>query len=158
MNRTLLTDAHVRVEHIPEHKYVGIWDKEAGEYGSFFARHDCDAVCGTIDSMSHVSHPIVTCHTAGWFYENGTRGYFYGFGVPADYDGVIPDGFEIRTFPASDYLVFFHPTFDYPKDCGEVMKSGGRSRVELRSVDKRLRVERGRVPGLSAPLSGGGRI
>ena len=27
MNRTLLTDAHVRVEHIPEHKYVGIWDK-----------------------------------------------------------------------------------------------------------------------------------
>lgn len=122
MNRTLLTDAHVRVEHIPEHKYVGIWDKEAGEYGSFFARHDCDAVCGTIDSMSHVSHPIVTCHTAGWFYENGTRGYFYGFGIPVDYDGVIPDGFEIRTFPASDYLVFFHPPFDYTKDCGEVMK------------------------------------
>lgn len=118
MNRTLLTDAHVRVEHIPEHKYVGIWDKEAGEYGSFFARHDCDAVCGTIDSMSHVSHPIVTCHTAGWFYDNGTRGYFYGFGVPADYDGVIPEGFEIRAFPASDYLVFFHPPFDYPKDCG----------------------------------------
>ena len=122
MNRTLLTEAHVRVEHIPEHKYVGIWDKTAGDYCSFFGRHDCDAVCGTIDSMSHVSHPIVTCHTAGWFYDNGTKGYFYGFGVPADYDGAIPDGFEIRAVPASDYLVFFHPPFDYLKDCGEVMK------------------------------------
>lgn len=36
MNRTLLTEAHVRVEHIPEHKYVGIWDKTAGDYLQFF--------------------------------------------------------------------------------------------------------------------------
>ena len=78
MNKTLLTDAHVRMEHIPEHKYIGIYDKAAGDYGSFFGRHNCDEVCGTIDSMSHVSHPIVTCHTAGWFYDNGTKGYFYG--------------------------------------------------------------------------------
>ncbi|MDE7477796.1 MAG: AraC family transcriptional regulator, partial [Lachnospiraceae bacterium] len=86
MNKTLLTDAHIRVEHIPEHKYIGVWDKTAGDYMSFFGRHDCDVICGTIDSMSHVSHPIVTCHTAGWFYDNGTKGYFYGLGVPTDYD------------------------------------------------------------------------
>lgn len=121
MNKTLLTDAHVRVEHIPAHKYVGIWDIEAAHYGEFWSRHDCDSVCGIIDSMNHVSHSIVTCHTAGWFYENGKKGYFYGFGVPQDYDGVIPDGFEIRELPASDYLVFFHPPFDYLKDNGEVM-------------------------------------
>lgn len=121
MSKTMLTDAHVHVEHIPAHKYIGIWDIDAAEYGSFWSRHDCDSICGIIDSMSHVSHPIVTCHTAGWFYENGKRGYFYGFGVPIDYDGVIPEGFEIREFPASDYLVFFHPPFDYLKDNGEVM-------------------------------------
>ena len=122
MNRTLLTEAHVRVEHIPAHKYVGIWDINATDYASFWERHDCDSICGTIDSMSHVSHRIVTCHTAGWFYENGRKGYFYGFGVPYDYQGVIPDGFEIRELPASDYLVFFHPPFDYLKDCAEVME------------------------------------
>ncbi len=121
MNQTLLTEAHVRVEHIPAHQYIGIWDIEATDYMNFWNRHDCDSVCGTIDSMSHVSHPIVTCHTAGWFYENGRKGYFYGFGVPEDYQGVVPDGFEIRKIPASDYLVFFHPPFDYLKDCGEVM-------------------------------------
>lgn len=121
MNKTILTDANTRFEHIPAHKYVGIWDINATDYGSFWGCRDCEKVCGIIDSMSHVSHPIVTCHTAGWFYENGKRGYFYGFGVPADYDGVIPEGFAVRDIPASDYIVFFHPPFDYPKDCGEVM-------------------------------------
>lgn len=122
MNQTLLTEAHVRVEHIPAHKYIGIWDIDAADYGSFWSRHDCDSICGTIDSMSHISHPIVTCHTAGWFYENGKRGYFYGFGVPDDYQGTIPEGFEMRKLLASDYLVFFHPPFDYLKDNGEVME------------------------------------
>lgn len=121
MNKTLLTEPHIRVEHIPAHKYIGVWDIAAKDYGSFFARHDCDKICGTIDSMNHVSHPIVTCHTAGWFNEDGRKGYFYGFGVPNDYSGDVPDGFEIRSVPASDYLVFFHPPFDYLKDCGEVM-------------------------------------
>ncbi|WP_054740094.1 hypothetical protein [Cellulosilyticum ruminicola] len=61
---------------------------------SFWDRHDCDKVCGIIDSMSHVSNAIVTGHTAGWFKENSKQGYFYGFGVDADYNGVIPEGFE----------------------------------------------------------------
>lgn len=132
MSKTLLTTPNIRIEHIPEHKYIGIYDITATDYGSFWNKHDCDKICGIIDSMSHISHPIVTCHTAGWFYEKSTadkqsvkKGYFYGFGVPKDYDGIIPDGFEMRNVPASDYMVFFHPPFDYLKDCSEVM-----SRVE----------------------------
>lgn len=122
MNQTLLTDAHIRVEYIPAHKYIGIWDINAADYGSFWNNHDCDTICGIIDSMSHVSHPIITCHTAGWFYDKDKKGYFYGFGVPHDYQGVIPDGFEIKEIPASYYLVFFHPPFDFLKDNGEVME------------------------------------
>jgi len=41
--------------------------------------------------------------------------------VPEDYTGEIPEGFEMRSFPASDYLVFYHPPFDFLKDNGEVM-------------------------------------
>lgn len=121
MDTEILKQPNVRIEHIPAHKYVGIWDIAASGYGDFWSRHDCDSVCGLIDSMAHVSHPIVTCHMAGWFYENGKRGYFYGFGVSADYDGTIPEGFEVRGFPASDYMVFSHPPFHYLKDNGEVM-------------------------------------
>ena len=34
-------------------------------------------------------HPVVTCHTGGWFLENGSRGYSYGLGVPDDYNGPV---------------------------------------------------------------------
>lgn len=121
MNKTLLTEANVRIEYIPEHKYIGIWDINSTDYMNFWGKHDCNKICGIIDSMSNVAHPIVTCHTAGWFYDNSRKGYFYGFGVPNDYDGIIPKGFEMRTIPASYYMVFFHPPFDYIKDCDEVM-------------------------------------
>ncbi len=125
MRNTILTQPNMKMEHIPAHKYIGIWDITVDNYCDFWKKHDCDSVCGFIDSMSHVYHPIVTGHTAGWFYENGKKGYFYGFGVDANYRGEIPKGFTIKTIPASDYMVFFHPPFDYLKDCGEVM-----SRVE----------------------------
>lgn len=121
MNQTCLTEANVRMEYIPAHKYVGIWEKRATGYGDFWKWHSCDEVLGVIESMRHVAHPVVGCHTAGWRSIAGNRSYFYGFGVPVDYTGKIPDGFEIREFPESYYLVFFHPPFDYPKDCGEVM-------------------------------------
>ncbi len=121
VEQTALREANVRMEYIPAHAYVGIWDSKATDYMSFWSRHDCDKVCGIIDSMSHMSHPVITPHTAGWFYENGQKGYFYGFGVPAGYDGPVPEGFEIRDIPASYYTVFFHPPFDYLKDYGEVM-------------------------------------
>lgn len=121
MAEMTVREAGVRVEHIPEHKYVGIWDEEAANYGEMWERHDCDKITGIVDSMSHVSHPIVAAHTAGWFWKDGKRRYFYGFGVPVDYEGAIPEGFEIKSVPASDYLVFYHPPFDYLKDNEEVM-------------------------------------
>jgi hypothetical protein len=120
-----LKEASVRFEYIPAHKYIGIWDINAKNYGQFWERHNCDEVCGIIESMRNIAHPVVGCHMAGWFYENGQKGYFYGFGVPLDFIGEIPKGFECREFPESDYLVFFHPSFDYLLDNDEVM-----SRVE----------------------------
>lgn len=121
MSKTVLTEAHVRTEFIPAHGYLGIWDEHAEGYGDFWQRHNCDTVCGTIDSLSNVSDPIITGHTAGWKIADGRRSYFYGTGVPTGHTGSIPDGFELREFPASYYLVFFHPAFDYLKDNGEVM-------------------------------------
>ncbi|MCH5324394.1 MAG: helix-turn-helix transcriptional regulator [Eubacterium sp.] len=122
MSEFALTEARVRVEYIPAHKYIGIWDEKALGYGDFWENHDCDRVCGIIESMRDVSHPVVTGHTAGWTKnDRGERRYFYGIGVDADYDGVVPEGFEIREFPGSYYMVFYHPPFDYMKDNGEVM-------------------------------------
>lgn len=122
MSKTILTEANVRTEFIPAHKYMGIWDDSARNYGEFWQKHDCDTVCGIVDSMNHACDLIITGHTAGWKQVNGERRYFYGTGLPADYTGPVPEGFEIRNIPASYYLLFFHPTFDYLKDNGEVME------------------------------------
>lgn len=122
MNNTILTEPKIRIEYIPAHKYIGIWDDKALGYGDFWKYHNCEEVCGIIESMRNVAHPVVSPHTAGWHIINGERRYFYGFGVPDDYNGAVPEGFEIREFPESYYMVFFHPPFSYLADNGEVMK------------------------------------
>jgi AraC family transcriptional regulator len=119
--KTILTEPNVRVEYIPQHQFIGIWDSNSSSYFDFMGKHDCDEITGIIDSMSHVAHPVVTCHTAGWFFDQGNKGYLYGLGVVDDYTGEVPAGFEIRTIPASYYLVFYHPPFDYMQHCEEVM-------------------------------------
>ncbi len=126
MNNTFLTEPSVRIQYIPAHKYMGIWEEKSTYYGDFWEYHDCDEVCGIINSLDNVCDPIVTGHTAGWFYNGkGERRYFYGTGIDAGYDGEIPKGFKIREIPGSYYLVFSHPPFDFMRDNCEVM-----SRVE----------------------------
>ena len=111
-----------RFEHIPAHKYLGVYEPSATCYGSIWAKHDCDLVTGIVSGFKHC-HNIVTPHTAGWTWKNGNRTYFYGTGVGCGYDGEVPEGFELRgEFPASDYIVFSHPPFHYPTENGEVMK------------------------------------
>ena len=121
MNQFCLKDPKIRIEYIPAHKYIGIWDDKSIGHSDFWLYHNCDEVCGTIESMKNVSDPVVGCHMAGWHYVHGARKYFYGLGVPMDYSGEIPAGFSVKEFPASYYLVFFHPTFDYLKNNSEVM-------------------------------------
>lgn len=111
----------VRVEHIPAHRYLGIWEERASDYCSFWQYHDCDTVCGYVTSMDGIAHPIVTPHTAGWQKQNGKIAYFYGSGVDTDYDGPVPEGFSLRDIPAGDYLVFSYPCFDFLAENAEVM-------------------------------------
>ncbi|KWX74776.1 AraC family transcriptional regulator [Paenibacillus jilunlii] len=124
MKQVHLQEAEIKIEHIPAHKFIGIWDAEVDNYGQFWNHgHDCDEVSGTLESMSHHTLPGQIGQTAGWFYQNGRKGYLYGIPVAADYNGEIPEGMEVRDIPESEYLVFFHPPFDYLKDNGRVMRT-----------------------------------
>lgn len=114
---------NVHVEHIPAHKYIGIWEKRASNYGEFWKYHDCDEVCGYVESISSMSHPIVTAHTAGWEKRGDKLVYFYGSGLPVDYSGLVPEGFELRDIPDSEYLVFSYPPFEYMEENGPVMEA-----------------------------------
>lgn len=112
----------VRVEYIPAHKYLGVYEKCETKNGPLWPRHDCDLLCGIVSSIKE-SDLIVTAHTAGWTWKDSQRSYFYGSGVPSDYQGAVPEGFELRgEFPGSYYLVFCHPPFEYASENAEVMK------------------------------------
>ncbi|WP_040952234.1 AraC family transcriptional regulator [Gorillibacterium massiliense] len=123
MRNIHLQQAEIKIERIPAHKFIGIWDGSVQYYGEFWDNgHDCDDICGTLTSMSNLTLPGQISQTAGWFYDNGKKGYLYGIPVAADYTGEIPAGMKCRDIPESDYLVFFHPPFDYLKDNGAVME------------------------------------
>lgn len=124
MEKTGLMPAGVRIAYVPAHRYIGIRDDRVQDYMSFWDHHDCDAVCGVVESMAHVADPIIGPHTAGW-YDNGKggTGYQYGFGVDAAYDAEIPEGFSVWDVPGAYYLVFYHPPFDFMQDNCPVMEA-----------------------------------
>ncbi|MCK8486614.1 AraC family transcriptional regulator [Paenibacillus sp. MBLB2552] len=124
MSEVRLKPAEMKVEFIPAHRFIGIWDLAVTNYGDFWGNgHSCDEVSGTLESMSNHTLEGQLGQTAGWFYRDGQKGYLYGIPVPLDYDGPISEGMECREIPESEYLVFFHPPFDYLKDNGAVMST-----------------------------------
>lgn len=124
MSEVKLQEVEVKIERIPAHQFIGVWDTETDNYGDFWANgHDCDEVSGLLESMSHHTLPGQLGQTAGWFYREGRKGYLYGIPVSADYAGDIPEGMECRLIPESEYLVFYYPPFDYMKDNAPVMSA-----------------------------------
>ncbi len=119
-----ISKPYIRVEYIPAHKYLGIYRESETKNGRIWPQHDCDLACGIISSFQDCDLDlVVTRFTAGWTHENGRRGYFFGSGVPLDYKGEAPEGFELRGgFPGSYYIVFCHQPFDYLSENAEVMK------------------------------------
>lgn len=116
-----LVTPNLRIEHIPAHRFLGVYEKSETSGGKLWPAHDCDLLCGIVQSITDF-HPVVSSHTAGWKWVNGERKYFYGLGVDADYDGAVPEGFVLtEVIPASYYFVFGHPPFDYLTENAEVM-------------------------------------
>ncbi len=115
---------YIRVEYIPAHKYLGIYRESNTKEGKIWPQHNCDLACGILSSFRDEDLDlVVTRFTAGWRWEKGERTYFFGTGVPVNYDGQIPEGFELKgEFPGSYYIVFCHQPFDYLSENGEVMK------------------------------------
>lgn len=118
----MLTDPNIRVEYIPAHRYLGVFRPSVQGEERIWPGHDCDLVTHTVESLGHLADVVLPAHTAGWLIDGDARTPFYGLGVPADYAGVIPAGFELRDVPGGYYQVVSHPPFDYASDNAEVMR------------------------------------
>lgn len=127
----VLTNPNIRVEYIPAHKYLGVFQASEVDGERIWPGHDCDLVTHTVQSLAHLADPVVTAHTAGWRINGSERSYFYGIGLPANYAGTVPAGFDLVDVPAGYYQVVSHPPFAYPQDNAEVMR-----RVEALAFDE----------------------
>lgn len=111
----------IRTEYIPAHQYLGAYRRSETKNGPVWPGHDCDLLCGLIESMADQDR-IITHYTAGWDRAQGKNSYFFGSGIDARArDVAIPEGLELRSYPGSYYLVFACPPFRYPEENAEAM-------------------------------------
>ena len=111
----------VRTEYIPAHQYLGAFQRSETRNGTIWPGHDCDLLCGMIESMTDQDR-IVTSYTAGWDRSRGKQSYFFGSGIDARAkDVAVPEGLELRAIPGSYYLVFSCPPFRYPEENFDAM-------------------------------------
>jgi AraC family transcriptional regulator len=116
----------VSVQSVPACRFIGIRVDGATDYldmwGKLQARGtDCPTVEGLLTSIS------ANAQIGGWYGKEGKGGYLYGVELPADYAGPVPQGMEAMDIPASDYLVFHHPPYDFASQDRQVWEALGKA-------------------------------
>lgn len=123
-NKTMEKVKTVFIEKIekPERKVIIKRGIKAEEYWSYCEEVGCD-VWGLLLSIKSISGEPVCLWLPDRYIKAGTSKYVQGVEVALDYDGPVPEGFDVITLPKSDYLVFRGEPFaeeDYENAIGEV--------------------------------------
>ena len=95
----------VQVIEKPARKVIIKRGKTATEYFKYCEELGCD-VWGLLCSMKSISAEPVCLWLPKHLIPEGTSQYVQGVEVPLDYDGQIPEGFEIIELPKSQYMMF----------------------------------------------------
>lgn len=94
----------------------------ATDYWDYCEEVGCD-VWGLLTSMKSISGEPVCLWLPKRYRPTGTSEYVQGVEVPVDYDGIVPDGFDVIELPAAQYLLFQGEPFAeeaYEQAIGEV--------------------------------------
>lgn len=95
----------IKVVDKTERKVIVKRGVTATEYRSYCNEVGCD-VWGTLTGVKSISGEPVCLWLPKKLIEDGTSEYVQGVEVARDYDGKIPDGFDVITLPAASYLMF----------------------------------------------------
>lgn len=77
----------------------------AKDYWTYCNEVGCD-VWGTLTSIKSMSGEPVCLWLPQKYIKNGTSEYVQGVEVHVNYNGKIPEGFDVITLPAAKYLMF----------------------------------------------------
>lgn len=111
-----ISNVFIQVIEKPERKVIIKRGVKANEYWSYCQEVGCD-VWGILTSMKSLCGEPVCLWLPEQYRKAGTSEYVQGIEVAADYDGVIPDGFDITAFPAAKYLMFQGEPFQEEDYC-----------------------------------------
>ena len=89
---------------------------KAADYFAYCEEVGCD-VWGLLQSIKSISGEPVCLWLPKSYITPGTSEYVQGVEVPADYDGMIPDGIDVIELPATRYLIFKGEPFDEEDYC-----------------------------------------
>ena len=100
-----LQSVFVQVIRKPERKAIIKRGISAEDYFDYCSEVNCD-IWGILTSMDSLCGEPVCLWLPERFKTPGTSTYVQGVEVESDYAGGIPEGFDIISLPASEYLVF----------------------------------------------------
>jgi len=100
-----LKNVFIQVIEKPTRKVIIKRGVKATEYLAYCEEVGCD-VWGLLQSVKSISDEPVCLWLSPAYKKQGTSEYVQGVEVAIDYDGIIPDGFDVIELPAAKYLMF----------------------------------------------------
>ena len=109
------TPVFVQVIERPKRKFILKRGKSAKGYFDYCKEVGCD-VWGILCSVKEALYEPIGAWLPDKLITAGTSMYVQGVEVPVDYDGVVPEGFEIISLEPCSMMVFQGPEFDDSDD------------------------------------------
>ena len=110
----------IRSVHKPARKAIIKRGVKAEEYFAYCEEVGCE-VWGTLLSMDSLCGEPVCMWLPESMKKSGTSKYVQGVEVGLDFDGVIPDGFDVISLPEAEYLMFQGEPFKEEDYCGAIV-------------------------------------
>lgn len=111
-----LRNVFIQVMEKPEQKAIIKRGKKASDYFAYCEEVGCD-VWGLLLSIKSISGEPVCLWLPPAYREPDTSEYVQGVEVPLDYEGEVPEGFDLIKLPAAKYLMFQSEPFEEENYC-----------------------------------------
>ena len=111
-----LRNVFIQVMEKPERKVIIKRGKEASDYFAYCEEVGCD-VWGLLLSVKSISGEPVCLWLPPACRKPDTSEYVQGVEVSKDYDGEVPEGFDVIELPAAKYLMFQSEPFEAENYC-----------------------------------------
>lgn len=115
----------IQIINKPERKVIIKRGKTAGDYFEYCGEVGCE-IWGMLLSMPDAVGEPVCMWLPEKYRKEDTSVYVQGVEMRADFDGCVPDGFDVISLPASEYLMFQGEPFkeeDYCEAIVDVQRS-----------------------------------